>query len=362
MGDLGSIPPQYTGADVHVVKLQPYPWQKVVMDYLHRDPVEREILWIFDPVGNNGKSSLVKYLAFAHDALVLNVSENRDLTCARANHRETNKILFDLPRLSGSSPKDYEILKSIESFKNGVVYTEKYESTFFITETPHVIVFSNRRPPRVDGVTVDRWKIARIGSETRQLYVMTPEQINDFIYDYIIFETSVLQRKMNKRIYSSNMRKLLSQYTRGVQLQGIIYGIAARRKEEHPEAAFPFLTEENIRYLISSCGYIKSQLNFDYSINYDFGLESLSNSGQTRGFDGRELDDLSKEIISEVLQTEYDAFVEERDKIISEAVRAGVPQRDLFFHPTSYYKAYFPEQGKLPYYIPSMNILRQYGN
>lgn len=111
---------------------------------------------------------------------------------------------------------------------------------------------------------------------------MTPEEINDFIYDYTVFETSALQRKMNKKLHCNNMMKLITQYTRGTQLQSIIYGIAAKRKEEYPEAASPFLTEEHIRYLISTCGYCKSKLSYDYNENYKFGLYSVLDEG----FDG----------------------------------------------------------------------------
>ena len=74
-----------------------------------------------------------------------------------ANMDLCNVVLFDIPRDNGNKIS----YKSIESIKNGVVYSPKYESKHKLFNSPHVICFANCLP-EVEKMSDDRWCIEEI--------------------------------------------------------------------------------------------------------------------------------------------------------------------------------------------------------
>lgn len=111
----------------------PYPWQTWILNYIQQKAIERQVLWVFDAYGRNGKSTLVKYLAYKKEALVLGPGEKRDLFFARSEKRDSNLVIFDLTRKFGMDLKDGDIFDAIEQIKNGVFFSAKYESATSVT-------------------------------------------------------------------------------------------------------------------------------------------------------------------------------------------------------------------------------------
>jgi len=50
----------------------------------------------------------------------------------------------------------------LESIKNGLFFSGKYESTQVVMNSPHLIIFANE-PPDKSKMSADRWHIVRIG-------------------------------------------------------------------------------------------------------------------------------------------------------------------------------------------------------
>lgn len=121
---------------------EPYGWQLQIMEIIAQEPDERTIHWVYDPVGNMGKSQLCKYLVVKHNALVL-TGKSSDMfhLLAKFPHKRTI-ILVDVPR-HGFNYINYTALEMI---KNGLVCSGKYEGAQLVFDCPHVIVFANELP------------------------------------------------------------------------------------------------------------------------------------------------------------------------------------------------------------------------
>ena len=93
-----------------------------------------------------------------------------------------------------------ELFSSIESLKNGLLFSGKYESGQLVTPNPHVIIFSNWLPPNPRKLSRDRWNIFRIGNSSKDLIPMDAAQCNEFIADYRQHEKNVREwMKLNKK-------------------------------------------------------------------------------------------------------------------------------------------------------------------
>lgn len=138
------------------------PWQQQVIDIIESPRDDRTINWFWEPTGNVGKSFLAKYLVLKYDAII--ADGKKDNVFAQTlkwieNHNEQDPILIllDIPRYN----KEYINYGVLESLKNGMIYSGKYEGGIACFESPHVIVFSNSRPD-TDKLSYDRWNIVEI--------------------------------------------------------------------------------------------------------------------------------------------------------------------------------------------------------
>nr|QXP07654.1 MAG: replication associated protein [Arizlama virus] len=146
-----------------------YPWQKDLMSVLLEEPDDRTIHWIWENVGNVGKTSFSKYLCVKYDAIVLNGKSNDIFYGVQQrllNKKPLKIVIIDCPR----SMMDYINYSSIEKVKDGIFFSGKYEGGMCLYNSPHVIVFANE-PPKLDKMSLDRWKILEIGREPpRRIY------------------------------------------------------------------------------------------------------------------------------------------------------------------------------------------------
>lgn len=141
-----------------LVSEQPrFGWQANLKEELNAPPDARKIHFFVDLVGNSGKSWFCRYaLCEWQDCQVLRVGKVADLTYTI--NIETRVVLFDVPR-SQSQFLQYSVL---ESLKDRMVFSPKYESSFKIMRSvPHVIVFMNEEPDE-SVLSADRYKITRI--------------------------------------------------------------------------------------------------------------------------------------------------------------------------------------------------------
>lgn len=112
------------------------PWQQDLMDKLNAEPDPRKIMWVYDPVGNTGKSFMARYLASNHGAQVFSSGKSADIAYAMDSSRI---IVWDLHR----AIEEHVNYGVMEDVKNGVIFSSKYESCTKVFPIPHVVVFSN---------------------------------------------------------------------------------------------------------------------------------------------------------------------------------------------------------------------------
>lgn len=193
----------YQGEDLHDLITGMYQWQRSIEHYVTTcDPCPRKIFWIWDPVGNNGKTFFVKYLCWKYKALLLTWSKPDDIKFARANSKDTDIVICDFTRTKSKFSDMDGMYECLESIKSGAFMVGKYESKNYIGKCPHLFVFSNYLPDR-QKLSNDRWAIARIGFESKTYIPMDFEQEIDFAYDIYVQEekkkqTEMIQNKINK--------------------------------------------------------------------------------------------------------------------------------------------------------------------
>lgn len=118
---------------------------------------DRQIMWYWDEHGNTGKTWFSKYLVGVLDAVRFENGKSSDIK--HAYHGESI-VVFDFCR----AQQDHINYEVIESVKNGVIFSGKYESACKIFDVPHVLCFSNQ-PPDETKMSTDRWSIHEITEE-----------------------------------------------------------------------------------------------------------------------------------------------------------------------------------------------------
>lgn len=150
-----------------------YEYQKFILGILEKKPNERDIYWFWEKDGNVGKSTFCKYLVYNHDAIFIDEGKKADIMnhtlTAFNNGNSMSLFVLDIPRQN----KDKISWKSIESIKNGLLYSPKYEGGQCIFNAPHVIIFSNFKPNiNEETISKDRVKSFNICDLYEEFYAI----------------------------------------------------------------------------------------------------------------------------------------------------------------------------------------------
>lgn len=159
------LPPLPTESDFDGL----WPWQRALAERCLRPAHPRLVFWRWCSAGNSGKSYLCSRLLELFGGRVLYVTGGtaRDISEAWDPSRH-EIILFDFAR----SLQDSISWQAIESLKNGMVFSSKYQSrTKRASRPPHVFCFANFPPP-LDAhgnryLSDDRWDVKDVGAEVR---------------------------------------------------------------------------------------------------------------------------------------------------------------------------------------------------
>lgn len=135
------------------------PWQIEILELLKTEPDDRTVHWYWSQAGGIGKSSFAKYLVIKENCLFFEEGKKADIMnlIFTAPDDRLEKIVIDIPRDNGNAVS----YKSIESIKNGLIYSSKYEGGYKYFNSPHIIVFANK-PPDEARLSADRWHIVNI--------------------------------------------------------------------------------------------------------------------------------------------------------------------------------------------------------
>jgi len=136
-------------------------WQYLLLRYLRDcEPESRKVIWISDIRGNSGKTYFSKYLVSVMGAIRFENGKSNDIKHA---YNGQKIVIFDLSR----SQEDHVNYEIIESIKNGINFSAKYDSRMKIFKPPFVLVFANFAPI-YNKLSADRWCVRDI-TETDRL-------------------------------------------------------------------------------------------------------------------------------------------------------------------------------------------------
>lgn len=147
-----------------------YPWQQEMMDMLSVYD-ERRIDIIYDPRGNHGKSTFVRFMATVKGAANIPMARDyRDImrTAYCLNHKKERKIfLIDMPRAMNKT-KLCEFFAGVETLKSGYVFDDRHVFKEEYIDRPRICIFTNELP-ELGLLSRDMWHIWSIDSHDLSL-------------------------------------------------------------------------------------------------------------------------------------------------------------------------------------------------
>lgn len=132
------------------------PWQSQILKTLNEQN-DRQVLWIYDEPGNTGKTYLAKCIVSQYDGIYFTNSKSSDIFYA---YKSQTHVVFDFSRCKDG----FIVYSTIESLKNGIYFSSKYESSQNIFEPPKIIILSNFLPDR-KMLSADRWQVYEVKKE-----------------------------------------------------------------------------------------------------------------------------------------------------------------------------------------------------
>jgi len=126
-------------------------------------PDDRSIIWIYDEIGNIGKTAFLKYMVHNFGCIFTTGGKNADVINLIFNNKDYMKsseaiVLWNLPRTICSTYISYQ---AIESIKDGLICNNKFECGSFCCNAPHIVIFANCLP-EFKNLSIDRWKVYNI--------------------------------------------------------------------------------------------------------------------------------------------------------------------------------------------------------
>jgi len=138
---------------------QLHEWQRELVTELGTVPDRRRIIWYTDTEGGTGKTELCRYIILRlKQVLFLTSASGKDLIHQVIKAKKDPKIvLFNLSRQTEGAFS----YASVESIKDGLVFSGKYEGGMRIFQRPHVVIFANWLPDYTK-LSLDRWDVRHL--------------------------------------------------------------------------------------------------------------------------------------------------------------------------------------------------------
>jgi hypothetical protein len=114
-------------------------WHQFIL-YVITQPVDkRKVYWVYDAVGNAGKSYLAGHIATKVPTFIAAEGSYKDLFLAYGKMGCPGVVILDIPRTGKVGDP-----QCVESWKNGAAFSSKYQSRMLEFDAPHVFIFSNQ--------------------------------------------------------------------------------------------------------------------------------------------------------------------------------------------------------------------------
>lgn len=153
----------YLGQDLWPEHQQPA-WQKSLTELIKQPPGDRKMMWIYDPVGNNGKTKYAKTLTYRYDAIPLGYGDSNNVLNLVSKFPGKRVYVWNLTRAKPAQLSELDLYAAMESVKDGFFINLKYETGVCMFLPPHVVVMANHFP-KFEHMSLDRWSILRITDE-----------------------------------------------------------------------------------------------------------------------------------------------------------------------------------------------------
>lgn len=141
------------------LEFEPFPWQKEILEIIKDEADDRTIHWYYSPTkGKMGKTLLAKHICIQNKDAIFVSGKSADIKSAICTMEIPPRIvIFYFTKTS----EEYISYEAIESVKDGIFFSGKYESNMKLFDNPHVICLANFRP-KESALMADRWKITNL--------------------------------------------------------------------------------------------------------------------------------------------------------------------------------------------------------
>jgi len=145
--------------DISVEDHELYPWQDALKQDLLLPPDDRKVIFVIDKKGNQGKTWFAKwYCKTNDDSQYLEPAKKVDMAYAL---QDNLRVLFlNITRTTDSDSQNY-LYAFIESVKDGMVFSPKYESRMKYLSKVHVVILMNT-DPNMDLLSEDRYSLINL--------------------------------------------------------------------------------------------------------------------------------------------------------------------------------------------------------
>lgn len=153
--------PKYTAEELGLIDASNlYKWQTDAINIASSKPDRRTIYWFYETEGNAGKSELARHLLYYHKFGLID-GKKKDIMCSILGE-DGNKEIMKGYLFNFSRDKEGKVsYDSMESIKDGLIFSSKYKSTGGIIPPVHIFVLANWKPDIIK-MSLDRWKIYNI--------------------------------------------------------------------------------------------------------------------------------------------------------------------------------------------------------
>jgi len=161
------------------------PWQQQLFGFLEGDPDDRTVIWVYETVGNVGKTVFSKHAIIKLDAMKYDPSKKADMIYA---YNDEPVVVIDCKRTQVASEGQMDVVYNFcEALKDEYLFNTKFESCAKVFASPHVVVTANI-PPHWLKWSADRYAVYRIegGSQGTLVEVERPsdQELVDMYPDY----------------------------------------------------------------------------------------------------------------------------------------------------------------------------------
>jgi len=162
--DLGAVAQIRAAADPLAGRAM-FAWQTQLLEHLKTVPDDRTILWLWEPTGCAGKTAIAKHLCVTRPREVLFLGGKGSDIKFGIQAVMTDKKAPWVPKVCifhyTRSVENFVSYEALESVKDGIFFSTKYEAGMVVFDSPHVVVFANFEPDR-SKLSLDRWTVLRI--------------------------------------------------------------------------------------------------------------------------------------------------------------------------------------------------------